>query len=542
MSPERRKIQMEGRQNHNLQQQYEETLAIFPPGIHSEKEGLISDAFNELSGRLAQHEGFVFGNNEQEILKLKLARYFQRENNIDTNTLFDAIIETPGFITTEKGGLHRLLKIHEEKTLQRIAEMRVQRAAMTGQEKFNPYEGLFETNSGKFYLARLLNMPHLKEESAYMRHCVGTSDSYINKIKRGEVEIFSLRTKSPLNKDTGKPEGDVPVLTIEYDPKSKKIMQMKKANDAFITNVDISKFDLFGMIEQIRATTTDAGESRDFSHISPGELVNIKVPGYHVLTQKGPVHYKDFDPDEHVDALKYGKMPLEGLSKTEVVKIVRILSGIQITERELAQKETEVTNETRMYIGPLYPNFFHIIPDTVEHIYTSFPESKIRRDDVMIGGRSAEQLITDLENTEIGNEKMHVSDFVKAMMRKKTTDDEYGVFETQTKSEKIVLVRLTVPDLGFPNGATTKQIFDKLEEYGLELCPAEVGPCYRQKYTDQPMGEHLYIGMKQISDPDGLPDVFDLLRGGGGVWLEFSWAGPGAHWSPDNQFIFRLRK
>ena len=543
MSPEKRRPQKpEGRQGHNLQQQYEETLSTFPPNIRSEKESLVNDAFNVLSTRLAGQEDFVFGKNEQEILKLKLARYFQRENSIDTNTLFDAIVETSGFITNEKGGLNRLLKIHEGKTLQKIAEMRLQRAAMTGQEKFNPYEGLFETNSGKFYLARLLNMPHLKEESEYMRHCVGTGDSYINKMKRGEVEIFSLRTKSPLNKDTGKPEGDTPVLTIEYDPKNKKILQMKKADDEFITNADIAKFDLFGMIEQIRATTTDAGEPRDFTHISPSELVNIIVPNYYVLTQKGEVHYKDFNPDEQNIALKSGKMPLEGLSKTDIAKIVYIIADIKVTEREIAQTESEVSDETKIYIGSPYPKFLLKMSDTVEHIYLAFPESEILRDDVMIGGRSAEQLITDIENTKIGNEKMHVSNLAKAMMRKTITDDEYAVFETQTEPKKIDLVRLTVRDLGFPQTATTKQIFDKIEEYGLELCPAEVGPNYRLKYTDQPMGEYLLVGMKQISDSCGNPDVFELERDGAGLWLDSYWAKPTNKWNPDYVFVFRLRK
>ena len=46
--------------------------------------------------------------------------------------------------------------------------------------------------------------------------------------------------------------------------------------------------------------------------------------------------------------------------------------------------------------------------------------------------------------------------------------------------------------------------------------------------------------MKQISDPDGIPLVFHLVRNSGGVWLNYNWAKPGNHWNSDNEFVFRL--
>jgi hypothetical protein len=533
MSPERTnhdhpKAEVKDIVKTSLEKAYQDTLATFSKDSRSQKEPLISDAFNTLQTRLSGQEGFVFGEPEQAILKLKLARYFQRENSIDTNTLFDAIRETPYFIHSDKGGLHRLLKTHEQKTLQKIAEIRKRRAEISDGKELNPYESLFMTDSDKFYLARLLNMPHLQEESEYMSHCVGTSDSYVNKMKRGEVEIFSLRIVPKFNNTTGKQEGDKPVLTIEYDPKNKVVIQIKKANDVLITSTDIADLELFNVLELIRATTTDTGEARDFSHISPEELSNVEVKDYNLLTQNGEINYKKFDPDSGDMFIKAGNMPLEGLPKNDVAKIVQILSGIKMKPDEIAQEKHEVDKNTKMYIGPLYQNFFQTLPDTVEHIYTSFPESKIRRETIEIGGKTVKQLEAELEKA--GNK---ISDYAKFMLNSKD-------FTIQKKPEPADLVRLKVRDLFPDKNPTTDELYKKAQEIGLELCPAEVGPHLRLNYKNQPLNEWFSVAMKPILDPDGDPSVFRLARNEDGVWLNFSWTNPTHQWAPEDEFVFRL--
>jgi hypothetical protein len=96
--------------------------------------------------------------------------------------------------------------------------------------------------------------------------------------------------------------------------------------------------------------------------------------------------------------------------------------------------------------------------------------------------------------------------------------------------------------LGLPDKSTTDQIYQRAEELGLELCPAEVGPHLRLQYQDQPMSEFLHIGMKQITDSHGDPDVFRLYRDEGGRWLSGGWARPSGHWDRDSKFVFRLRQ
>lgn len=43
-------------------------------------------------------------------------------------------------------------------------------------------------------------------------------------------------------------------------------------------------------------------------------------------------------------------------------------------------------------------------------------------------------------------------------------------------------VELSVGKLGFPDGATTRQIFERASELDLELCPLELGPHLRLVY------------------------------------------------------------
>ncbi|MDD5750820.1 MAG: hypothetical protein PHU56_04255, partial [Candidatus Pacebacteria bacterium] len=165
----------------------------------------------------------------------------------------------------------------------------------------------------------------------------------------------------------------------------------------------------------------------------------------------------------------------------------------------------------------------------LEHVYTSFPEKKIRRENVEIGGKSAEQLISEMEAVGI-----NISNYAKSMLR----NPEF----VSGGREEATLIRLTVADLGFKTSATTDQIYERAQALGLELCPPNTGPNYRLKYRNQPLDEWFCIGMKQIIDSGGHPIVFVLERDGGGLWLRSHWAGPSGAWSPGRRFVFRLRK
>ncbi|HAO64918.1 TPA: hypothetical protein DCQ44_02975 [Candidatus Taylorbacteria bacterium] len=202
----------------------------------------------------------------------------------------------------------------------------------------------------------------------------------------------------------------------------------------------------------------------------------------------------------------------------------------ECTKEEIAHVPSEIRENTKAYVGQLEPGIFQKLPDYLEHVYTSFPEKKIRREDVEIGGKTVEQLMTELERAGI-----KISDEAKYMLKSRD-------FVTGKNAETATLVRLTVADLGFKSSATTDQIYERAQALGLELCPADTGPHYRLKYQNQPMGEWFLIGMKQITGSGGNPDVFRLGHGGGSLWLDDGFALPDDGWLPNLEFVFCLRK
>lgn len=202
----------------------------------------------------------------------------------------------------------------------------------------------------------------------------------------------------------------------------------------------------------------------------------------------------------------------------------------ECTKEQIAHVPSEINENTKAYVGQLEPGIFQKLPDTLEHVYTSFPEKKIRRENIEIGGKSKEQLISEMEALGI-----NINSYAKSMM-------DNPDFVVGSSREEAKLIRLTVADLGFKTSATTDQIYERAQALGLELCPPDTGPNYRLKYKDQPLGEWVRIGMKQITDSAGDPHVFDLVRSGVGLWLDDDWAEPDSTWNPVSEFVFRFRK
>ncbi|MDP2704488.1 MAG: hypothetical protein Q8P01_04735, partial [bacterium] len=147
------------------------------------------------------------------------------------------------------------------------------------------------------------------------------------------------------------------------------------------------------------------------------------------------------------------------------------------TREQIAHVPSQINETTKAYVGQLEPGIFQKLPENLEHVYTSFPEKKIRRENVEIGGKSAEQLISEMEAAGI-----NISDYAKSMLNNRE-------FVPGKNPEEATLIRLTVADLGFKSSATTDQIYERAQILGLELCPADTGPNYRLKYKDQPIGK-----------------------------------------------------
>lgn len=201
------------------------------------------------------------------------------------------------------------------------------------------------------------------------------------------------------------------------------------------------------------------------------------------------------------------------------------------TREQIAHVPSAINENTRAYVGQLEPGIFQKLPADFEHVYTSFPEGKIRRQEVRVGGKSSQELTNELKQADI-----NIGSYAESMLKNKKE------FIPTNEPTDMTLIRLSVADLGFRSIPTTSEIFTRAEELGLELCPSDVGPSLRLQYQDQPLEEGFSIGMKPISVSGGVPNVFYLARDDDGLWLDGYWAGPGRGWSADSKFAFRLSK
>lgn len=123
-------------------------------------------------------------------------------------------------------------------------------------------------------------------------------------------------------------------------------------------------------------------------------------------------------------------------------------------------------------------------------------------------------------------------------------DDILGMpaFTVSQEETQLDLVVVTVSELGFKNGATRKDIYDRAFEQGLLLCPSEVGPQLRLQYADQPMGEWMLVAMEPIAASDGGLDVFRVEHDGGGLWLGSDSSEPDDVWDAGDRWVFARRK
>jgi hypothetical protein len=120
---------------------------------------------------------------------------------------------------------------------------------------------------------------------------------------------------------------------------------------------------------------------------------------------------------------------------------------------------------------------------------------------------------------------------------------------------KVDTVRLRVADLGFAEGALTREIIGserdtdlfgnaapftggRGKQLGLGLCPADLAPRLCLEYPDRPSGERQYIAMRPITASDGEPRIFVVARDSAGLSLDTARARPDDKWEPDDMFVF----
>jgi hypothetical protein len=103
----------------------------------------------------------------------------------------------------------------------------------------------------------------------------------------------------------------------------------------------------------------------------------------------------------------------------------------------------------------------------------------------------------------------------------------------------IDLVVVSAAELGFgPDGASLRDIYARADTFGLDLCPAEVGPILRLNYLDQPIGEFLHVAMRPVATYGGELVDFTLGNGGSSLLLIGGNAQPDAAFTGAVRFVF----
>lgn len=262
-------------------------------------------------------------------------------------------------------------------------------------------------------------------------------------------------------------------------------------------------------------------------------LIDNKIQNQEELTKEELVFL--YESDSKIEGFGYKKDPRIKELRNKRNKEKDISTIFNYQKEQIARNIKEINQNTRVYIGKLEPKIFEIIQKyNIEHIYASFPEGKIGKIDLTVGGQSKEDFFNELAKKEKFKE-INISEDGKSMLQNKN-------FTTLNKPENLKLIRLKVRDLFEDSQAhTVGQIYQRAQELGLELCPPEVGPRLRLQCKDQPLNEWFFIAMKPIIASGGHPRVFWLGHNAHGVRLSGSVANPRDRWNPEYEIIFSSR-
>ncbi len=116
-------------------------------------------------------------------------------------------------------------------------------------------------------------------------------------------------------------------------------------------------------------------------------------------------------------------------------------------------------------------------------------------------------------------------------------------FVVSVNEQDVELINVSVGELGFKQGACYADICKCAFKFGLDLCPAEVGPQLRLQYKDQPKGTYVAVAMNVITGSGGGLLVFCVrCRGDGEQCLGADYGSAGIVWNADHRFVFLRRK
>lgn len=165
------------------------------------------------------------------------------------------------------------------------------------------------------------------------------------------------------------------------------------------------------------------------------------------------------------------------------------------------------------------------------------------------GGQAAIASFPTFKTIRLGTGLKTADDFFKSIkdngcLISTWTIDILGedAFTAATEEIEVELVVASVAELGFKDGAKCSTIYQRAQQLGLDLCPAEVGPQLRLQYADQPRNEWLLIAMEPITDSVGNLRVFNVEHDDCGPIICNEVGNPDEFWRGDFRWVFVRRK
>jgi len=206
---------------------------------------------------------------------------------------------------------------------------------------------------------------------------------------------------------------------------------------------------------------------------------------------------------------------------------------------QIAFSKEQIAKDTVAYIGEWTPEVLNLMPESVKYICEKSPDQKVFWKNI--------ETNPDIKNSTNAINALEQNGFKTDIFEMNAIKKMLDKIMFSGEKQKYEVVSFSVGSLGFTNGAEYKDIIAKAKEFGLEFCPAELGPQLRLQYKDQPDSENLKIGMKPIIDEDSsIPSVFTLNCTGAELWLgcdERGFGFPDDCWQADDRFVFvRPRK
>ncbi len=233
-----------------------------------------------------------------------------------------------------------------------------------------------------------------------------------------------------------------------------------------------------------------------------------------------------------------------------------ILNLFECEKSQIARSKDQINESTKIYIGPVSKDIFESLKKfKIDYIYTSFPGSRIKIQDLEVESetksaiRSQLETSVDIQSSGYAKELLGVEGFTTVVDR---TSGSVGL--TQEDKDLLIkehpgalnrnytLVTLSTEDLGFSNAPTLKEIYEKAKTLGLELCPSELGPKFRLKLKDQARNDLVYVGMEPITDQPGDPHIFSIARHEDELWLDDAWTRDTYKFDTKAKFIFSLSR